>query len=206
MLTEFPVTGAIALRSGGELERFFSSRVLHRAIQDGTSLVLAFGRWIAKEQRIRKAECKASNQVELGMAKLRRPQAAIQDHPISLAPHVSTISVFGGTLALYQQLLSQLAGKNTDLATAALDPKFRLTLPLLEAGTEHLLIERKTDGQMAMEKLPDGLAAMLSLAERGCTLNELLDCALATGAEGNEAQEIVDELYSDGLLADTRKP
>lgn len=106
-----------------------------------------------------------------------------------------------GSVALYQSLQGQLA-QRSDPAAAALDPAIRLSevAPLSPGPRETLLIVARPDGTQSIETLPDALAQLLRLAEPGCTREDLLSRVRQLGADPGEDAEIVDELFSDGLL------
>jgi hypothetical protein len=206
LLSEYPVSGAIALHSGIELSSFFSSAILHRCLSKGQSIALGFGMWLNVFFKGQSSETSSTARIEMAMAHLRRGSDSMDNAPISVGPTVTVFKVPIGTMTMYQRVRLQLSARGDDLAAAALSPMKRLVIPPLENGIEFLLVERKENDHMAVERLPEGLAAMLILAMEGCTEAELIDCAHAMGAEGCEGQEIMDELFSDGLLVDNRKP
>lgn len=208
LLGELPVSGALAVRALGSsapLERFYSSRFLHRAIQEGSSLALALLTWLiqsVREGRIHDPRVAETAKLEHAMACLRRPSPPPPSAPITLSSTARIAAVGTGSLALYESVLSRIQAVDADPATVAIDTRFPLGISALPPGgaTYERILATITTGQVALELLPEGLAAMLALAAKGCTGPELAQCAQRHGAPAEDVEEILLSLVQDGLL------
>jgi hypothetical protein len=201
LLSEFPVSGALALRAGADLRRFFSSETLHRCVQSGGVLAPAFGDWLCAQRRIREVLVKETAQIELALAGVRRSRGTTGGAQCTLAKSAALVSAGAGVLSVYQGIQRQLAAHARPVADVALDTLVELVLkrPALGPG-ERLLAELKHDGTAAIENLSDALGDLLHLAEGGCTLEALYECARSHGAEAGEDVDVVDGLVRDGLV------
>lgn len=202
LLGEYPVSGAIGVRTGAPLQRFFSSNRLHGSVQNGTSLALAFGAWLQNEPRIKDARVRESARIEHAMAELRRGHGQPVGTEISLGASVNLTHTAAGALGLFQQVGSALGTQSINAAERAINPRHPLTIGALEAGPKQcLLLEKHPDGNIALEVLSDALAALLKKARAGCTYTEMLAEARNQGADPGEDNEIVDDLIGQSLLS-----
>jgi hypothetical protein len=135
------------------------------------------------------------------MARLRRqpghPEAASRS--LTLAPTVAVLRVPGGTLAHYQAALDILRSDADGLIAAACKPS-PLPLPQEIREDEWLLIVWHQD-RAAIEILPEALGYLLVTTP--APRSALVATACALGAEADEANEIIDDLISDGVLCET---
>jgi hypothetical protein len=212
LLEEYPASAMLAAAALGGvqgLEQFFSPPQLQVAIQQRGSMALAFGLYL-RELKPPDARLVAIATLEGAMAELRRAfvpaRSGLSRTPkqLVLAPHLRCLDLPGGTLSLYQALLSRLAKFGKDPVEALLHPKLRLrsTPTLRHAEAQSLLVSRDGPDAMGLEEIPAGLASLLRLAAVPRSLAELLEDIRREGAEPGEDQEILENVLRDGWLVE----
>ena len=195
LIEEYPATALIAGISA--LDAFFSSSGFHRCVMARGAVALAFGAWLAP------LGCGVAA-LELGLARARRPTRHPPGDGLVLAPGVEPVSVPDGTLAHLTALRAQLG---PDPVAALLAGARRpTTRPPDGPATEHLLLERGADGDIAIGGASPSLTALCAFARRPRTRAAVIREARAQGADRGADEEIVDSLIEDGLLvaADAR--
>lgn len=226
LLEEYPVSAWLAGRTTGDvraLDAFFSSPFFHDCIQQRGSMAQAFGTYLDRGARAgewRDPRIAWTAVLEAAIAALRRrhvepapASTAVSDAAsavtaIELSRRYALVTVASGTAHLFQQVRAHLAGSGrallevllaTDTAPA---PAGLARLAVDETEAESLLLERSPGpgGEVTVEASSPGLTALLTLAADGTTLQDLYDEAMRHDATAQEAQEIVADLRSDGLL------
>ena len=214
LLEEFPASGVLVARHPRGihfLDRFFSSTTFHACVRDGASLALAFGTYLAREvaAAVEDPRVRALSGIESEIAAFRRraidPADRLLPPGIRLAPSCRLIAVPSGAVALLEEITRRTSTRNGGApALIALgSPGFGdLPKELAFEGATALL--RAGDGDaIAVEELPDALAALLRFVESSSRSRDaLLAEARRQGAVPGEDVEIVDELLSDGTLLD----
>ena len=208
LIEEFPVSVHHLVQQTGQtalLDAFFSSTHFHTCIQQRGSLATAFSEYVLSAAPHRRSPDLALAplvQIETAMAHLRRQPSHLNVtppsmcHRLRLAPTVALIPAPVGTLAHYQATLEALRSDPDGLVAAALKPS---TLPAPPEAQDHewLLIVWHQDSA-AIELLPEALGPLLAAtpAPRSVLVNTI--CTL--GADVHEANEILDDLVTDGVL------
>jgi hypothetical protein len=176
---EFVATVALAPERA---ERFLQSPHFHAAVQERGSLALAFGAYMAEDPDLRVAEVA---RLEAAIATVRRAPRRIAPSTagsVRRTPAGVVLTVRAGAAALLRALR---AGAVT---------------PPLATGSEHVLALRAADGDLTLEPLTDELAAVLGAADRETPRGLLVDLVASLGASREDAEQVVDDLASGGLL------
>src|SRR4029453_16820835 len=208
LIEEFPVSVHHLVQQTGQaalLDTFFSSTYFHTCIQQRGSLAAAFSEYILSSAPHRRSSGLALTplvQIETAMAHLRRQPSRRNDMPPStcnllrLAPTVALMPAPLGTLAHYQATLETLRSDMDGLVAAALKPS---TLPAPQEIQDHewLLIVWHQDSA-AIELLPEALGPLLAATPAPRSALVATICTL--GADVHEANEILDDLVTDGVL------
>lgn len=236
LIEEFPVASAFALRRGregvarldsGSLDAFFSHAIFHRCLQEGGSMVFAFGRYleepslggVASDPRIAPLA-----RLEAAIARLRRirdpregrvagrgyDEDAIRPGALlRIAPWAELMVLPAGTSELHARVAKALRAKERSPAATALDRRWSLPV-LLDLGfalLEHVLVERPPEPGVAwaaasvrQAPVTRELAGLLRVAEAGATRETLMAAARDLGAEDGTEAEIVDGLTTEGIL------
>jgi hypothetical protein len=185
------------------LDAFFSSVYFHTCIQQRGSLAAAFSEYMLSAAPHRGSPGLALLvQIETAIAHLRRqpnrPNAtpASTCHLLRLAPTAALMSAPLGTLAHYQATLETLRSDPDGLVAAALKPS---TLPAPQKAQDHewLLIVWHQDST-TIELLPEALGPLLAATPAPRSALVATICTL--GADVHEANEILDDLVTDGVL------
>lgn len=193
LLEEFPASAAEVGVAG--LDRFFGERAFHDAIATRGSLAVAFGQWLA-------ARAGPVAEIERAVVAIRRaadmPPPSLPTGHLVCAPTARALTLPEGTCARWEGL------------RAALGPD---PLPTLLGGfrapprgpgarrpaMELLLVER-VDGGEAVGIASEGLHALLTRASRPRAHHKLRQVAVRLGATATEADEVLDDLMTQGLL------
>ncbi|PRQ06418.1 hypothetical protein [Enhygromyxa salina] len=192
ILDEYPVSAALI---GVEVvDRFFESAAFRACVFDRGSMALGFGRdyLVALADRLQ-----GVGAIETAMASARRVERP-RSPGLGCAPGVAPVCVPDGTLAWYQRARERLGPDPVQALT-----KLRKPWPNKppRTGLEHLLIEAKRDGGLALGTASAGLVGLLIAAERPRPRAELVTVAIELGAAADEADELLDDLIADGLLS-----
>jgi len=179
LLDEFPAAAHLVPR---RMRTFFASEPFHRAVQERGSLAAAFGQHLAGEPGARDVA-----RVEEAIARVRRAprgERASGAGRLRLGAHAAVLEVATGTA---DSLPALRAGR---------------VPPRAGSGREHLLVLRTPGADdVALEALPDGLAAVLAAAAAGPTaVAALAAVAREHGAEPGEDVAVLETLVVDGLL------
>jgi uncharacterized protein len=196
LLDEYPVSAALL---GLDLvDRFFASAEFRACVLERGSMALAFGqRWLRDRAR-------GVGMIETAMARARRdprrPDSLGAAGPGALgrAPGVIPLRVPEGSLAWYRRARERL-GPEPVQALAKLRKPWAQTPP--RRGEEHLLVEPQADGSLAIATASKPLVELLYAADPPRARPELARVAVELGAEAHEADELLDDLLAEGLLA-----
>lgn len=198
LIEELPVSSALAAAVLGdvrELDAFFSSALFHAAIQHRRALFAAYGDWLAPHAA-------STVVIEAAVARVRRVVRGGGTRAAAgyrRAPWVEVVEQPAGTLELLAHVRGVLARNADDPVAALLDPSFALgRLPAMGGGRGWILVEGR-DGEAALTAISGELGALLS-PDAPRSRGELLAAVREMGVEGDEAEEVVDGLVSDGLL------
>ena len=180
LLAEYPATARVAR---DRVADFFASAAFHRAVQERGSLAQALGEHLAGAPG---PLGPALAQLEAAIARVRRAARAAPPSPpgsLRLAACAALLELPRGTLAAFTALRQ---GE---------DP------PALAPGVEALLALRSAPGgDVTVEEIPEGLAAILRTAQEPAGRDALAAVAREHGAEPGEEGAILDGLVRDGLL------
>jgi hypothetical protein len=189
LIAEFPASCAQAGLDA--LDAFFSSSVFHVCISERGSLTEAFARWVAQRAG-------PVARIEQAMAQVRRP-IPLAGEGVVLSPKVAVITVSGGTLDQYRAIQDQLGSDPVGrIANRETQPVPRPT----RHGKEHLLIQASPAGKVTVSTASPGLTKLLEAAMLPCPRGRLLAIARDLGASTRQAEAVVSELESDGLLTE----
>ena len=165
------------------VERFFQSTHFHDAVQkDGGSLALAFGLHMADATDGRVV---ALARLELATAAVRRAPRHATPSPsgwLRLTPAARVLRVPGNTAELLAALRAGDAA------------------PPLGACDEPLLVVRRPDTQVTVERLEEALATVLETAVSVRSRSDLERVVRSLDVAADEAVEVVQRLMADGLL------
>jgi hypothetical protein len=205
LLEEFAAAATLFAAASGDVRRldaFFSAPEFHECIIGRGSLAAAFGAYLAGAGTI-DARVAPIAALEAAVAALRRASApaASTGEAWILSPHHPVIELPGGTLALFQSLMNRVRSANCNLVEFLLAPPARnLSDSLDAAAPEFLLLERAAD-EVHVEPVPAALGQLLAFARGPARSREALVIrARELGAEGLEADDILEELIADGVL------
>jgi hypothetical protein len=208
LIEEFPVSVHHLVQQTGQaalLDAFFSSVYFHTCIQQRGSLAAAFSEYVLSAALHHASPGLALVplvQIETAIAHLRRqpsrPNATPPStcHLLRLAPTVALMSAPLGTLAHYQATLETLRSDPDGLVAAALKPS-TLSTPQEAQDHEWLLIVWHQDSA-AIELLSEALGPLLAATPAPRSALVATICTL--GADVHEANEILDDLVTDGVL------
>jgi hypothetical protein len=199
LLSEYSVSGALALRGGVDLDSFFSSDAFHGGIQGGHSLALTFGGWLSAATD-ESGDRGSFARIETGMAALRRGAGEAPDAEFVLAPHLRLVTVANGALGHFQAVLTGMQAQNADPRTVALDTRYLVPpVQLVGEESEFVLLEDSQSG-VGAEILSAGLGDIVSAAAVGVSRSVLMECLSKHDVSGLEADGVLDGLVADGLL------
>jgi hypothetical protein len=180
LLAEYPATARVAPE---RVATFFAGEPFHRAVRERGSLAAALGEHLAQAAGPLAAPLA---RLEAAIARIRRAPRAAPSSPagsLRLAPNAEVLELPLGTLAAFTAL--RQGADPTELAE----------------GVEDLLVLRQApDGDVTVEEIPEGLAAVLRAAERSAGRQALAAIAREHGADPGEEAAILDGLVRDGLL------
>jgi hypothetical protein len=190
ILDEYPVSAAVV---GLDLvDRFFASPAFRACVFARGSMALAFGRDHLGNR------AKGVGSIETAMARARRDdRARAREGELVRAPGIELALVPVGSLAYYQRGRQRL-GPEPIVALAKLRKPWSDPPP--RRGQEHLLVEAKPDGTLALGTASAPLVELLRAAEQPRPRASLRAAAIELGAEPDEADELLDDLLRDGLL------
>jgi hypothetical protein len=214
LLEEYPVTGAVAMRSAQGAQRlhaFFASEVFHLCIQQRGSMAAAFGSYLASPTFADCPDLAPLAQVEQSIARVRRavyvPTAAGQpctgETCLRLAPWVALVSVPAPTLKRYNRLYTHLQQHHGTVLEAVLHLAYRLPKgPSLrrQPPTFVLVVGLPGTDNPSLETVSHELGTVLEAARKGMVCHDLCTVAVRLGPEPHEALEIVQECVTDQLL------
>lgn len=198
LVDEYPASAAaIGLEA---VDRFLSAPQFHACITGRGAMALAFGTWLADQ-------ASGVGQLEAAMARLRRPAAPAPTAAPQLvcAADLAPLIVPAGTLQWYEATLAWL-GDAPLARLAGHGPRPALPRRGLTRRTqaeEHLLLEARPDGGMALGTASEALVRLLRHAARPRPRRELEAEAVARGATREEAAGVIDDLLAEGLLRAT---
>jgi hypothetical protein len=180
LLAEYPATARVARERAGT---FFAGEPFHRAVRERGSLVQALGEYLSEAPAPLAAPLA---RLEAAIARARRAGRAAPPSPpgsLRLAPHAAVLRTARGTLAA----LTALRQGEEPAAIAE--------------GMEELLVLRQVpDGDVTVEEIPEGLAAILHASGEFVGRQALAAIAREHGADPGEAAAILDGLVREGLL------
>jgi hypothetical protein len=195
ILDEYPVTAA--LLGLDVVDQFFSSSAFRECVFERGSMALAFGRHYLDEY----PRAQGVGAIETAMAIARRGSGSQTAAPgpgeLGRAPGVEPVVTRAGMLAFYQRVLRRLGPQPLRMLAEQRKPSLE-TPP--KRGREHLLIEAKPDGSLAIGTASRELVELLRAAAPARARDELVRVAVSLGAEPHEAEELLDDLVGDGLL------
>lgn len=194
IVDEFPVCAA--LLGLDVVDRFFSSPMFRACVFERGSMALAFGQsYLEGRARVR-----GVGAIETAMALARRRvrvRALARGVSIGRAPGIEPVVTAAGMLAFHQRVLRRLGPEPLRTLAARREP-WPQRPP--ERGREHLLIEAKADGSIALGTASEALVELLRAASPARPRAELARVATELGAEPGEADALLDDLVAEGLL------
>lgn len=192
LVEEYPCSVAEIGVAG--LETFFASPAFHAAISDRGSLAGAFGEWIAPKTG-------PVVRIERAFVELRRASAgpAPRAGELARAPGTRPIEAPEGTLARWEATSAALAAPGAGGPLARILAGYRAPPARMGKGKEHLVV--RVAGGEAVIPGSDGVHALLVKAARPIARADLRRVAVRLGATPREAEEVLDGLVEDGLLA-----
>lgn len=200
LMEEFPVASALAVRGPGvpALDAFFSSELFHAGMQSGSSLSVLYPDYLNALE----LPTYGSLLLESAMARLRRAGPRAPAAGYALAAGVVALELPGGTLALYEDVLEQLLRDGRPPLEIIMDTERELRLPETDSdsGSDLLLLQKAEDDSARIERLPAALFEILSACESGIGRDDLLSRFAAHDADEAEADEVLEELLSSGVL------
>ena len=178
------------------LTDFFASPVFHSSIEDRTSTVRAFGRWL-EETFVGHAEVAALARLEGGLDDVRRRRASSprRDAPRwSLSPDARVAQVPNGTSDLLHATIQRLDKHPISAAHAAVHGEWEGADLTLGAGApETLLLQRDAEGGAQISRVSAPMYDLLAALSVDAPLNALA----AVGAKHDASLEDLDELLRD---------
>ncbi len=190
LVDEFPVTAAVL--GIGAFERFFASDAFRAAVFGRGRMALAFGAWIGERAH-------GVGRLESALAHVRRAvEEPARADRLACPSRLRALVVSAGTLA-YHGRVRQALGKDP-AATLARAATRRAERPP-QRGAEYLLVERQADGSIDVGTGSEPLVRLLTFAHEPRTREALAAEAVRHGAEAEEADELLDDLVAQGLLA-----
>lgn len=214
LLEEYPVTGALVLRTPHGLERlhgFFAADVFHHCIQERGSMAEAFGVYLRAETFAQQPDIARMAAVEGGIARVRRagdfPPLSLgeltPDTRLRLAPWVELLSLPPTTLPRYSTLFDCLGQYGASRLEAVLDTTYALPAgqPVQDDATEFVMVVGVSGAAgPSLEPASDELGALLNAAQADTTCRELCAVAVRLGAEPHEALELIQDFLDERLL------
>ena len=195
IVDEYPVSAAVV--GLDVVDRFFSSLAFRTCVFERGSMALAFGR----DYLPACAHARGVGAIETAMALARRSRQAGAhergDQMIVRAPGIEPAVAASGTLAFHQRVLARL-GPEPLRSLASRRKPWPKAPP--ERGREHLLIEAKLDGSLAVGTASEALVELLMAAAPARPRAELARVAIELGASIDEAESLLDDLVADALL------
>lgn len=192
ILDEYPVSAALI--GVDAVDRFFASAAFRACVFERGSMALVFGARYLLEMI---DKTRGVGAIEAAMAHARRAGRPRLAGLVGCTPGLAPVRVPAGTLAWYQRARERL-GPEPLRALTKLRKPWPQTPPRL--GSEHLLIEAKGDGSMAIGTASEALVGLLIAADPPRPRAELAAVAIELGAAADEAQELLDDLIAEGLL------
>ena len=214
LLEEYPVAGALALRTPHGLDRlhgFFAADVFHHCIQERGSMAEAFGMYLGAETFAQQPDIARMAEIEWGIARVRRA-GEIPSSPLGeltsetclrLAPWVELLSLHPMTLPYYSVLFDHLGQYGASRLEAVLDAAYALPTGQLvqDDATECVMVVGDSgDTGPSLEPVSDELGALLNAAQVDTTYPELCAVAVRLGAELHEAEELIQGFLDECLL------
>ncbi len=197
---EYPATCALA---AAHVAGFFASEEFHAAVQSRGSLALAFG---AHAMRAPDRRVRAVAGLEQAIALVRRAPRMVRRAPriVRRAPPIAS-SPPAHTPAARDRLRLTPRARLLHVPTGALAllAALRGGGALVGLGAEDepvLVVAPSVDGDVAVEPLAAGLAALLARATDGVAREDLLAEARRHGADAGEDVEILAELEAEDIL------
>lgn len=167
-----------------DLGAFFASRAFHDAVQADGSLAAAFGAWLQEGAPPAVAACIALDAAVARVRRAPRHPVASPNTERALTPAAVVLSLPHGSLARYHALQR---GEVTDT--------------VVTSEPEALLVFRApARDEITIEELPEALAEILTTAQTPCPRATLIERAQRLGADAAEAEAIIENLETDGLL------
>jgi hypothetical protein len=195
IVDEYPVSAAVIGLDA--VDRFFSSPTFRACVFERGSMALAFGGHYLVDAHPR---ARGVGAIETAMALARRRvQVPVREAGITMgrAPGIEPVVTAAGMLAFHQRVLARLGSE--PLRTLAKRRKPWAERPP-DRGREHLLVEAKADGSLAIGTASEGLVELLRAASPARRRAELTRLAVELGADADEAESLLDDLVGDGLL------
>ena len=214
LLEEYPVSGALAVRSPcglDHLRRFFTSDLFHDCVQSRGSMAEAFGQYLGSDIFMQHPDISRMAEVELAIAQVRRapnlrydPAARVTEATrVRLAPWVRLLSLHPVILPCYSNWLDHLDRAATPRLEAILDTTYRLppSVPEDDSDLELVLVVGIPGGDgPSLEPALPALGSLLTAAQTETTCRELAQVATELDAEPDEALDIIQDFLADRLL------
>ena len=198
LVEELPTAAALAARRlEGGLTSFFSSEHFHQAVRQDRALRLAFAELLEQTG----SDTRALVAIERGLMQARRAESPLEGE-IYPAHGVLWISTPAGALELYEALWAGLSRTGMPVVESVLRVA-QAPLPVTTLDNDDrrtLLIEPDETGGFRVGEIPSGLEAILRAARDHRSLRACEEAAVRSGADATEAQEIIADLTSEGLL------
>jgi hypothetical protein len=199
ILEEYPVSAALI--GVDAVDRFFGSAAFRACVFERGSMAVVFGRRYLVGSFAEKVQGVGVIEAAMACARRRdRPRIAGLGCASGLAP----VSVRAGTLDWYQRALERLGPEPLQVLTKLRKPWPQK--PPRGGPAEHLLVEAKVDGSLAIGTASEALVGLLIAADPPRPRDELIAVAIELGAAADEAQGLLDDLISEGLLCVVASP
>ena len=214
LLEEYPVAGALAVRSVKGVERlyrFFASVYFHQCVQERGSMAEAFGHYLQSDRFADIPEMAGMAAIELGVVQVRRasdlPAPADSscgpETRVRVAPWVKLLQVHTTALPRYSVLFEYLRNSKTSLLEAILDTSRRLPgRPTAKHAADEWLLIVGIPGtdDPSLEAASHELGTLLSAAQQDIVCRELCDLAVRLGADPAETADLIAGFLAERLL------
>ena len=185
------------------LTDFFTSRLFHRSIEERSSTVRAFGRWL-EGAFVDHPEVVALARLEGGLDDVRRQRssASPSDPPRwSMSPGARVTEVPDGTSELLDATVRRLDKHPVSATHAAVHGEWNCTDLTLGAGPhETLLLQRHEHGGAQISRVSEPMYDLLAALSSGASTNALLAVGAKHGASPEDLDQLLRDLREDGVV------
>jgi len=215
LLLHVPLSVALTSLGGVSAQAylaFFRSDQLHQSIQDRGLLSVAFSEWLLQETACPWPELRVTlNSLERSIAQLKSEESSVpsstpllEAQEVALPPKVRLIKASQGALELSTELSARLQerGPHAPLGSEALSGSRQLLDEQERRASLRLvtLLTQRHHSNVSVSELPPALAELLWSADQRASLSEALSLLESYELSREEAQELLSELVTEGLL------